>query len=559
MVVIWMISDRREGIMKRIEVFILTFVALVLVASCNTPEVEEIVEQPVRKTIPFTLNADIADTKVSYDADNNLFSFKSGDQLSVSGEGVSGLLAYAGNNRFSGNLTIEGEPAPGTELSVTLVHVDNSTQSTYAHGIAPTLKDAVENYSLFTGTFGYQTSETVALTQSAAFFKVTVKFNGVLSGSTPVEIKNNNNVVATGSAAVAPDQNNSSMSIAEFVAIIPGSTELVAGNSWIVVCERNVALIKENKQNKTLSPNTYYTVTREEVPFTPQNGDPFWSDGTFGRYRHDNGASIIGIIVYVNDGSQEGQVVTENRTALVMALKNIATPGGYPWSAAEKGPFVTPLVTTPNDIIDSQHFSGFNNTTTILQNYGEGVESTAVYRAVHYSDYYPEANIPATTTNTTGWFLPSIGQWLYSISEDGFGGADPVNEWNRNLDTQNNNWLQYGNLNDLVRVMPAASSSDNALVKSLNDRLADLQADFSIEYNSFAINENYWSSSESIDDNNDAAIRINFGTVELDKDGNYWSTIKAKPFRKKGTNPWQNYYMMIRPFLAFTSINNSNQ
>ncbi len=543
--------------MKRIEVFILTFFALVLVASCNTPEVEEIVEQPVRKTIPFTLNADIADTKVSYDADNNLFSFKSGDQLSVSGEGVSGLLAYAGNNRFSGNLTIEGEPAPGTELSVTLVHVDNSTQSTYAHGIAPTLKDAVENYSLFTGTFGYQTSTSVALTQSAAFFKVTVKFNGVLAGSTPVEIKNNNSVIATGSAAVAPDGTNPSMSIAEFVAIIPGGTQLEAGNSWIVICERDVALIKENKQNKTLSPNTYYTVTRDEVPFTPQNGDPFWSDGTFGRYTHENGASIIGIIVYVNDDTTEGRMVTENRAALVMGLKNIAQDGGYPWSAAGKGPFVEPLLTKPSHIIDSQHFSGFNNTTTILQNYGEGVESTAAYRAVHYSDYYPEANIPATTTNTTGWFLPSIGQWLYSISEDGFGGADPVGDWNNN---GGKNWLREGNLNDLVRVMPAASSTDNALVKSLNDRLADLQADFSIEFNSFAINENYWSSSESKDENNKAAaIRINFGTVELDSNGNYWSTIKAKPFKKEGTNPWQNYYMMIRPFLAFTNINSSNQ
>ena len=515
--------------------------AIVLLAvCCNSHEVETVVEQTVRTTVPYSMSVTASSTKVSYE--NDRFAFKSGDKLCITSEtrtDITGTLQYVGENRFAGSLSYEGEEPVGVTLSVKLIHADNTDASTYAAGIAPALQEAVEHYSLFTATCTYGETS-VSLTQSAAFLHATVRFNrGDMAGETPVEIKVDGNTIASGRASVTPESGGLN-SVAEFVAIVPGNTVLTAGESQIVICERDVDIIPSTKTNKTLVGNTYYTITRE-LTFVPINGDPFWSDGSFGRYTHAS-ASVIGIIVYVNDGTEEGSEITEGRSALVMALENTPAEGGVQWGADNKGPF-TARVTTPSQTHDAAHFSGLNNTTTVITNYGDGIENTAVYRAVHYEDI---VNAPS---NTTGWFLPSIGQWLYSISQDGFGGANHVSEWTNN---NSMNWLSKGSLKDLVRVMPASSATDNALVVSLNERLADLATEYGCTYRSFAVNDNFWTSSEGNKDSNnkECALRMNFGSVE-GSSPNWFSTIKANPVAKSTKYPYQTYPLMVRAFLAF--------
>ena len=71
---------------------------------------------------------------------------------------------------------------------------------------------------------------------------------------------------------------------------------------------------------------------------------------------------------------------------------------------------------------------------------------------------------------------------MYTISKDGFGGADHMDQWTNN---NGKNWLNAGgNLGDLVRVLVMSNDGnpDNLLVKSLNDRLAKLYADFHKDY-----------------------------------------------------------------------------
>lgn len=544
--------------MKKITLLALAiFIIALLAVSCQK---ETPYQDGDRTIVPYSLRTVL--TKVSYA--ESTYAFKSGDELAISSAGrtdIEGTLTYNGPGDWTGSvsyLTAEGAPS---KLTATLIHADNSDQSTYANGIAyelgsasSLLQAAVEKYSLFTADFDYgETSATFQ--QQACFLTATVTFhfengNFDLAGETSVDVIVNNSLTVSGSAVLAPGGQANSYS-ATFVIAMPGGTQLT-DQSKIQICDRDVQMIKTGT-TKTLVANNKYTVDRS-IDFVPQLGDPFWSDGTYGRIAHKPGVEITGIIVFVNNYEDddddalavEARALTEKASgfghALVMSLKNAGT--GIKWATSSTNNKID-YITSPSEILGTSNVSGYSNTNTLIVNNA----NTAAITAHNYRSGEQD-----TMTGTSGWFLPSIGQWVYSISTRGFGGAAPAEEWLRNENYVN--WLTQGELSNLVLVKNNGTASDNLLVKSLNDRLQVLQNDFGCAYDSFGMwsgkdfSDNYWSSSEYDASN---AIRMNFGSVETRTDnGDKYSSIKTNYLGKGSTSAWKSAFVMkVRPFLAF--------
>ena len=593
-------------------------VSAFLAASCQAPALEEIQGPegqgtevvPEWTTIPYTLKVSTKGTRVSYDeTSTDSYSFKSGDKIRVKGTGdrtdINGELTQ-GDNKWTGTisyLTVKGAPKSGeTGLEVTLIHDGNTDASTYASALVGSgsvegyeteeemvkklLQYAVEHYSLFTAAYTYDSSSTasVELTQQATFLDVKVEFD--FDGS---------HIIDAGKALVdltttlrettiethffeKPDTNGEDFFV-HFIAVVPGGKKI--SDFTLTVGDRPITFANTNT---VLNSNYKYTVNRT-IEFRPKVGDPFWSDGTYGRLRHpDSQEKIVGIVVFVHDYKENmtekeiaiADAITEKRYddngkqlyghGLVMALTNAAVD--VPWSAAGGKILCTGgTITEPEHTLVSNNLSGYTNTGLIRS----ALTGADVYSgsAVFLVDNYTYNNTTVSTTSTTGWFLPSVGQWMYTISEDGFGKADPASQWingngiswlvnNYHEDDAHDNDDPSGNLGDLVLVKLCNDPQQNVLVKSLNDRLKQFQNEFEVTYDSFGdpptsnnVSDNYWTSSEK-DANN--AIRMNLGSVRR-RGNKYYSTIKVKGEDKEKVTVYTennvDYKMKVRPFLAF--------
>ena len=546
------------------------------------PEKQESVVVPERTTIPFSLQVSTEATKVSYAGGS--YQFKEGDKLHVKGvtrTDIEGDLTQNGDV-WSGDLsylTSEGVPADNTALKVTLVHADNTDTESYASAIvgsdnvsevttANLLQYAVEHYSLFTADVTFETTS-AALKQQATFLdvKVTFKFDGTHEvgggGDAKINLYTSLGDVLAHTAFVRQSETSHNYDV-HFMAVIPGDAPKDAFT--LTVVDRAITF----SNNDNLERNKKYTVTREII-YGPQLGDPLWSDGTYGRMTHpDPSATIIGIIVYVNHSytpeTEEANIdnaITEAAAGyghgLVMALHNVAAgsgevaglwgnDNGARWClSGGNGVLRTgTTVTTPKETLGIKALNGLANTNAI-------VEALGANSAAYLAQNYAAAAAPA---NTSGWFLPSIGQWLYTISIDGFGGADPAHTWKNN---NGKNWLNEGSIGDLVRVINNSGSTENLLVKSLNDRLETLKSQFAPDdanfYDAFGwsvngeFGDNYWTSSEY---DPSYAFRMNLGSVEPKNGSTKYSTIKPKQESKTSTYTYkQGFIMRIRPFLAF--------
>ena len=582
-----------------------------LAASCHAPALEEIQGLegqetevvPEWTTIPYSLKVSTEKTRVATDQGATAYQFKEGDKIRVTGTGdrtdIFGNLTRDTDDLWKGELsylTAKGLTS-GQTLDVTLIHADNADASTYASALVGTgaiegcvteeqqlLQYAVEHYSLFTATDTYRAkddplpSDPVTLEQRATFLDVTVEFDFdgshiIDAGKALVDLSVNQKDIQMETDFYEKSGTNGEDFYVHFIAVVPG--EKPVSNFTLTVGDRPITF---SDTNLYLYRNRKYTVNRT-IEFHPQVGDPFWSDGTYGRLRHPSSQEkIVGIVVFVHDYKENmtaddiriADAITEKASGfghgLVMALKNVTeTSGnqvqkGFKWcsSNATSQQCTAGYITNPNQTMDSPYFSGLENTNNITSKAGYENDSAAA-RAKNYT----YDGIAVSTSSTTGWFLPSIGQWMYTISEDGFGGADPASEWTNGKGTL---WLKDGyqpdsggNLGDLVFVKRSEDSRPevNVLVKSLNDRLAQFHNEFGVSYDTFGdpstetnISDNYWTSTEYAADK---AIRMNLGTVEQ-RAGVYYSTIKAKGETKTisfYTYNSNSYQMKVRPFLAF--------
>lgn len=552
--------------------------AVILVTACQDPAPEkDPVQEGETKTIPFCLSVKTEGTKVSYEG--NLYSFKSGDRLHVVGvdrDDIEGYLTKSGEgNVWSGELSYlisKGEPSNQTPLAVTLVHADNQDVSTYATAIvgdvpsgSSLLREAVEHYSLFTTEVTLATTEAV-LQQQATFLDATVTFvfdgtHQIEAGKAFVDLRTASGE-ATEEIQFIPLPNGKDFKV-NFMAVVPG--DKLVKDFTLTVGDR--AITFQNNSLK-LDRNKKYTITRS-ITYGPQLGDPFWSDGTYGRMQHPNSnVSIVGVIVYVNHNYAEGtpeaaldDAITEKAYGfghgLVMALTNAAVD--VAWStAAGKIKCTENFVTEPEHTLEGDKLSGYKNTEKIRTalNGVNAYSSSAAYLAEHYT----YNGVGVSTEYTTGWFLPSIGQWMYTISIDGFGEANHTSQWinGNGVSWLKNGYSNDGNLGDLVLVKDCPDNEGNVLVNSLNERLRKFNEEFHVAYDPFGdpsatnnVSDNYWSSSEK---DANSAIRMNFGSVRK-RGNNYYSTIKVKGETKTTIIAYSengvDYKMKVRPFLAF--------
>lgn len=550
--------------MKNIFVKTLVFFivgSLFLVASCSVPEVEEVVEIAPRTTIPYSVVIATNMTKVSY-ADNK-YAFKEGDSFivesgSTARDDIEGTLVFDGSNKLKGEISFETEKRleVGTPLKITLINADNPDKDSYAKGIATTLQDAVEKYSLFTTTLTFtatteSTPQSVSFAQQAAFLQGTVNFTNMLNstmptGETPVEIiASDGTVISTGKGLIYEDGENSYKAV--FVAAVPGGTEMKG--SKLSVCEREVEIISSTGNSKVVERNKKYTLEPRSVDFRPQVGDPYWSDGSYGAIEHAGEVEIIGIIVYVDQDDTDDDEITAKSYgfghALVMSLHNVNTTG-VKWGTYKNESSI--FTTTTGQAVASMN--GYGKTVEWLSTLGES-DVTAAYLARHYRASSEELDIPS---GSTGWFLASTGQWLHSISDPGFLRASSWTTWK---DGDNNAW--FSGDNPLSSALAKVMEGPTALTDLFNTRFEELRSNFapsipsgeffdifgmdSGSTNGDNLGDNYWTSDE-LDANN--ALRMNFGAKGT------WSSIKINSVGKDKTWAYDKFfYMKIRPFLAF--------
>jgi hypothetical protein len=157
------------------------------------------------------------------------------------------------------------------------------------------------------------------------------------------------------------------------------------------------------------------SVTTAPLPLPPALGDLFYSDGTWSP-KLLKGKTPIGVIAYLGT-----DVFTETGTiiggapfeghGLVLCLKNAAV--NPKWSTEKVSRFPGQEVTNVAGLKRTTNVSGYTNTATLTVDN----ETAAKYPAAAAAKNYTALPTPA---GTTGWFLPSIQQWLKII--EGLGG-----------------------------------------------------------------------------------------------------------------------------------------
>ena len=144
------------------------------------------------------------------------------------------------------------------------------------------------------------------------------------------------------------------------------------------------------------------------LPPPAKVGDYFYSDGTYSTALDPN-KTVIGIVFQTDKkriGEAEKKALAANGVTephgLVMAVKNVGTT--LVWSSENKDFDELTNCETKDQCNDD--ISGLHNYNTVIA-YAEGEGKLSAYPAFEaVKNYGVEA--PA---NTTGWYLPAVGQW----------------------------------------------------------------------------------------------------------------------------------------------------
>ena len=181
----------------------------------------------------------------------------------------------------------------------------------------------------------------------------------------------------------------------------------------------------------------------EKHPYTLKLGDMFYKDGAITHNEDDLQPDVVnnpavGIVAYLSDGSSNNKWVETGTTntgygghALVMGLKAIGSTGTYAEavknyiynneSAAAKAYRGTPCVwKTSNSSCFNPLTSGSAIIATRTLESGSGYIQTTLlwnsgstYPAFGLTKDYNSKN--PISNKTTGWFMPTAGQWLATI------------------------------------------------------------------------------------------------------------------------------------------------
>ncbi|MBQ8657261.1 MAG: hypothetical protein IJ527_09475 [Prevotella sp.] len=151
--------------------------------------------------------------------------------------------------------------------------------------------------------------------------------------------------------------------------------------TFIMVAMLSVGFVSCGSDDDDGNNNSTDAVTSAKV------GEIYYSDGTCSNVLV-SGKKPIGIVVYVGNDA-----VSENMHGLVMALNNSGKEEMYYTNYGYNNYTATTIEEALSDM------KGFDKTKALAAK-----KSHAAVSAVDY-------NVPAPS-GTTGWFIPSIGQWI---------------------------------------------------------------------------------------------------------------------------------------------------
>ena len=401
--------------------------ALVMTACSNDDNANESpVQQSTVKTIPYSVTVNEgATTRATVESDNKSLKFADGDKLYISGTDIQGVLNIQTRQgtlaTFSGDLTYSGSGTPAWDLSLTATLVSaqqtdgsevtiNATTGAVTvnyptNAYCTSVNDAVQKYSNLTGT-SYYGLKSFALTQQTAFLNFVITFEDGTTTGTELSAVVSNNSAAICTANVTTTTESEKV-VAKFVLPVASGTTLSSAN----VKFGDKAAISFGA-SQTLDGKVYNVTKTQAAPAltypialgdatSDYVGSVVTTDGNvYATVAAASAASktAVAVIAYVGTA---GSVDASSGTykGLAVALSD-ANSGSYcKWAESYANCLSS---TQTSDIVTALGFkNGITCTSTLT---GDGHTHAAATAAA-------SNNGTTAPTGTSGWFMPSMGQW----------------------------------------------------------------------------------------------------------------------------------------------------
>ena len=401
--------------------------ALVMTACSNDDNANESpVQQSTVKTIPYSVTVNEgATTRATVESDNKSLKFADGDKLYISGTDIQGVLNIQTRQgtlaTFSGDLTYSGSGTPAWDLSLTATLVsaqqtDGSEVTINATTGAVTVNypttsycgdvaTAVQKYSNLTGT-SYYGLKSFALTQQTAFLNFVITFEDGTTTGTELSAVVSNNSAAICTANVTTTTESEKV-VAKFVLPVASGTTLSSAN----VKFGDKAAISFGA-SQTLDGKVYNVTKTQAAPAltypialgdatSDYVGSVVTTDGNvYATVAAASAASktAVAVIAYVGTA---GSVDASSGTykGLAVALSDANSGSNCKWAESYANCLSS---TQTSDIVTALGFkNGITCTSTLT---GDGHTHAAATAAA-------SNNGTTAPTGTSGWFMPSMGQW----------------------------------------------------------------------------------------------------------------------------------------------------
>ena len=169
-----------------------------------------------------------------------------------------------------------------------------------------------------------------------------------------------------------------------------------------------------SNQIKTTQAFVYYVCPKATEATTAHLGWVYGSDGTLypsADYARGWNATAVGIVAYVNDGSDFGDRATEKASGaghgLVLALRHTT------WADVR-------IIHSVSGIFESTVGNSMDNAKSDF----DGLAKTQSLAAKGSYASQTALNYGTTPEGCTPWFIPSTGQWIAMLCQPGLGGAE---------------------------------------------------------------------------------------------------------------------------------------
>ncbi len=416
--------------MTSIQVLASLLLTAAVMTACSNEDL--IVDEPTPvttdtpRTYTITVNATKGEATRALTIDGNTLNatWKAGEEVmvyGVTGEGSTELESVDPigtlTARSSGSpATLKGElasiykPTIGAKLRLKFLSDNYTGQKGTLEYIATNCDYATADVTITSVTDGNVTTTPASFENQQAVVRFSLKKQ---DGTSRVVATGLTVEVGSFSYDVSPDIPDSVIFVA-----IPASTNI----NVTLTATSDEGNFSRDKTGVTFEKGKYYAIG-VKMNRIPTLGDLFYSDGSFST-TFEEGKTPIGVIAYVGtDVFTENGVTLRDGTGtlqshgLVLCLKNAA--GGVVWRRNGMTEITDmtsePFVDDTGDLKRTDHVSGYANTRFLAEKENAETDYPAAFRAWNYS----ELPVPESTT---GWFMPSIQQWVKIFT--GLGGLN---------------------------------------------------------------------------------------------------------------------------------------